>query len=108
MPLRNNRFAACGDSTLVAISVAPARPEVVRAPVADGKKLLLTWPFWATMKNVKTGALPAAQADRLGKLSRNGSPMATVPAPVRKARRLRGRRFMAFCLGFTLHLRHGS
>jgi hypothetical protein len=40
------------------------------------------------MKNVKTGGVLAAQADRSCNPSRNGNPTATEPAPDRKARRL--------------------
>src|SRR4051812_26300994 len=100
MFLRNNRLATCGDRTLVATFAPPAaRSAAVNAPPLAGRKVwpeapLLTWPFWATMKNVKTGALVAAHADRSGKLSRNGRPMATVPAPLRKARRLSARRLL--------------
>jgi hypothetical protein len=101
MPLRNSRLAAWGASTLVARSLAPARLAEVSGPGVDGKKFLATTPFCATTKKVKTGAVSAAHAERLGSPSRNGKPTATVPAPVRKARR-----FMAW--RFTVHLRRGS
>jgi hypothetical protein len=39
------------------------------------------------MNRLKTGAFPSAQAERSGKLSKNGSPTATAPAR-KKARRL--------------------
>src|SRR6185369_18094549 len=100
MPLRNNKLAACVDRTLVATFAPPAkRSAATSGPVLAGKKVwpdapLLTWPFCATMKNVNTGGLLAAQADRSGKLSRNGKPTATPPAPVRNARRLSPRRFL--------------
>src|SRR3954453_22493790 len=105
MFLMNKRLAACADSTLVAMSVAPARLAWVSEPVVAGKKLLLTTPFWATMKSEKTGLGGAAQAERSGSSSRNGSPTATVPAPRRNARRLIIGRFMAKPLEFNVHLR---
>ena len=75
-------------STLTALSVIACSPAVVSAPVALGKNLLPTTPQEPTMKKLNTGAEPAAHADRSGSPSRNGSPIATVPAPRRNARRL--------------------
>src|SRR5438128_1903904 len=111
MPLMNSRFGACAAKAAVAIS--PVRFDDEIAPVADGKNLLKTTPFWATMKKLKTGAALAAQADRSGSPSRNGRPMATVPAPFRKLRRFtRGpfgvRPMIPSALDFTVHLRDGS
>ena len=40
------------------------------------------------MKKLKTGGALGAQAERSGNPSRNGRPIATVPAPRRNARRL--------------------
>src|SRR6478609_9813034 len=109
MPLMNSRFGAWADSALVAVSAEPASPAVVSAPVADGKKFFATTPFSATMKKVNTGEAPAAHAERSGKPSRNGSPMATAPAPLRKLRRFdRDARHIAVsALDLTLHLRYG-
>ena len=44
-----SRLAACGASTLVALSVAAASEAVVNAPVALGKKFFATTPQAATM-----------------------------------------------------------
>src|SRR6185369_4334657 len=108
MPLMNSKLAACADSALVAVSVKPARPALVIAPVAEGKKFLATTPFSATMKNVNTGAAPAAQADRSGKLSKNGSAMAIEPAPFKKLRLFTlGRPIPASALDLTVHLQTG-
>jgi hypothetical protein len=87
----NSRLAACGASTLVALSVMPPSVAVDSAPVAPGKNLLPTTPQAATMNRLNTGALSAAQAERSGKPSKNGKPMATAPAR-RKARRFTGLR----------------
>src|SRR5262245_16275591 len=86
-PLRNNRFAACGASTLVAWSVLPASPALVSAPVASGKNFFPTTPQAATMNKLNTGALLCAQAERSGSPSRKGRPSAT-PAPRSRLRRL--------------------
>src|SRR6478752_2674839 len=108
MPLTKSRFAACGESTLVATSAAAASPAVVSAPVADGKKLFKTWPFCATMNSVKTGGAFAAHAERGCKLSRNGKPTATPPAPNSRFRLLTGRRFAACNFDLTGHLQRVS
>jgi hypothetical protein len=68
--------------------VIPASPDVVSAPVASGRKLSPTTPHEPTMNIVNTGGEVAAHADRSGRPSRKGRPMATVPAPRRNARRL--------------------
>src|SRR6187402_1594788 len=109
MPLMNSKLGACADSTLVETPSPKAdRPAVVIAPVADGKNLLNTTPFSATMKNVNTGAAPAAHADRSGKPSKNGSAMATVPAPFKKLRLFkRERAIPASALDLTVHLQTG-
>src|SRR6478752_3574026 len=80
MFLMNSRLAAWGASTLVALSM-PASEVDDRAPVASGKNFFPTTPQAATMNRLKTGALSAAQAERSGKPSRKGRPMASVPAP---------------------------
>src|SRR3569623_1430919 len=77
MFLMNSRFSACGASTLVALSAAPASPDCVSAPVASGKELFPTTPQAATMNMLNTGGLSAAQAERSGTPSRTGSPTAT-------------------------------
>ena len=82
-----SRFAACGASAATAIPL-DERLELESAPVALGKNLFPTTPQAATMKKLNTGGELAAQAERSGNPSRNGSPMATVPAPRRNARRL--------------------
>jgi hypothetical protein len=51
--------------------------------------LLPTTPQAATIISVNIGGLLAAHAERSGSPSRNGSPMATVPAARKKARRFR-------------------
>src|SRR3954468_20380812 len=115
MPLMNRRLGACADRAAVAM-LSPVRVAGVNAPVAAGKKAwplapLKTTPFWATMKKLNTGGLLAAQAERSGRLSRNGRPIATVPAPLRKLRRFtRGQtagRAIPSALDFTGHLRDG-
>jgi len=82
------RFAACGASAETAIPLEE-RLELDSAPVALGKNLFPTTPQAATMKKLNTGGELAAQAERSGNPSRNGRPMATVPAPRRNARRLK-------------------
>jgi hypothetical protein len=64
------------------------------------------------MKNVNTGAAPAAHADRSGKPSKNGSAMAIEPAPFKKLRLfnrdpLGGRHIPASALDLTVHLQIG-
>jgi len=63
------------------LSVAAERFAVVRGPVAVGKNLLPTTPHEPTMVKLKTGGALCAHADRSCRPSRNGRPIATVPAP---------------------------
>jgi len=68
-------------ASLVALPVIAASEAVVSGPVASGKNFFPTTPQAATMNRLKTGDLSAAQAERSGRPSRKGRPIASVPAP---------------------------
>jgi hypothetical protein len=67
---------------------------VVSSPTAVGQNFSGSLPYFCTtpqevtMKRPNTGVCDWAQADRSGRLSKNGRPTATVPAPRKNARRL--------------------
>src|SRR5450432_1144080 len=110
------RLGASAASALVAVALATVpspnavKPAVVKAPVADGKNFGKTTPFSATMKKLNTGAAPAAHAERSGSPSKNGSPTATVPTPLRKLRLFKRntRPVAVSALDLTVHLRTAS
>src|ERR1041384_714128 len=94
----NSKSAACGARTLVALSVMAASDAEVNAPVLWGKNLGCTTPQAPTMKSENTGFASAAHAERPGKPSRKGRPIATAPA------RKKARRFILNDSGVIAHL----
>src|SRR4051795_1147786 len=100
MPFTISKFLACAASASTAL---PEESKVLRSPVLPGQKRFGSTPQAPHKKNVKMGCAFAAHAERSGNPSRNGRPIAIVPAPYKKARRLITLR--RFGNSITLHLR---
>jgi hypothetical protein len=73
------------------------------APAA-GQKSSPTTPHEWQMNMLKSGWADCAQAERAGNPSRKGSPMAKLPAPRRKARRLTLERLPRLNPSFMVYL----
>src|SRR3954467_1115723 len=94
MPETKSRLSAWSASALVALASSP-RLARVTGPGAEGRKFERTTPPTPQMKKPNTGFGPeAAQAERSGRLSRNGSATVAPATPRKNARRLGRTRFL--------------